>query len=403
MSVASNLNALIRSICSIGHPGARSARHSIIISRSFCVSRSICPADVVAVLVVTKVVTRFGVGRGCSALIAKKMSSIVRDEVELFRQQETLIIPASSTSKQYSTISAIFIRGPTAPLRLNMNSDITSEMNGSMRWHSAPKGWAFPDLRELWEQRSLINELAARDIRIRYRQTFVGVAWALLQPLAMTLVFVTFFQLLGRNPSNSGTPFAVTLCCGLVPWQFFTNGVSLCTSSLVTNQQIITKVYFPRMVLPVSTLLAAGADMAIALLVLAGLFVFYSVPLTSTVLILPFFVAQLLMMTLSLGLWLAAANALYRDVEQAVPFFLQIMFFLSPVVYETAALVPPQWRAVFLLNPVAGVIEGFRWSLLGEGPFPWLATCTSLIVTTILLAGGLFYFRRVERFVADRI
>jgi lipopolysaccharide transport system permease protein len=284
-----------------------------------------------------------------------------------------------------------------------MNSKTTTDLKAPLHWHAAPKSWTFPDLRELWEQRSLMIAFAARDIRVRYRQTLVGVAWALLQPLAMTLVFVIFFQLLGRNPSNSGTPFAVTLCCGLIPWQFFTNGVSLCTSSLVTNQQIITKVYFPRMVLPISTLLAAGADMAVALLVLTGFFAFYSVPLTWTVLILPFFAVQLLLMTLSLGLWLAAANAIYRDVEQAVPFCLQIMFFLSPVIYETEALVPPQWRTFFLLNPIAGIIEGFRWSLLGETPFPWLATCSSLLVTTILLAGGLLYFRRVERFVADRI
>jgi lipopolysaccharide transport system permease protein len=274
--------------------------------------------------------------------------------------------------------------------------------DSELRYFDAAPGY-FTWLAELFSHRDLIVMLAKRDVQVRYRQTLVGVAWAVLQPLSMMAVFVVFFHLLGQRPVTGDTPLAVTLYCGMLPWQFFANGVNLSTRSLVANQQIITKVYFPRLALPVATVLAAGLDLVVSASLLGVLMMIFHVAPSWTVIALPLLLILLVMVTFAIGIWLAAANALYRDVEQAVPFCIQLLFFLSPVVYETSALIPARWQPVFLLNPVAGVIEGIRWSLLGVGEFPMLAILSSCSVTTLLLAGGLWYFRRVERFVADRI
>jgi lipopolysaccharide transport system permease protein len=272
-----------------------------------------------------------------------------------------------------------------------------------MRYYAQRTGWQLVNLAELRQCRELIWILGLRDLKVRYRQTLIGVAWAVLQPLTLMLIFTAFFRLLGHRPVSGTVPYEVSVFCGLLPWQLFAATLTQCTHSLVVNRNLVTKVYFPRLALPLSTLLVGLVDFAIGLVVLTGLMTWCGVYPGWPVLALPVLLVTAALTSIAVGLWLAALNAIYRDVEFVVPFLVQVGFFVSPVVYETAAVVPAQWRWLYALNPMVGVLDGFRWALLGAGPPPWQTVGMSLIGGAALLAGGLVYFRRMERFFADRI
>ena len=242
-----------------------------------------------------------------------------------------------------------------------------------------------------------------RDLKVRYRQTVVGIAWAVLQPLATMVIFWVLFQLLRGKPTASGLPYAVTSLCGLLPWQFFAASVTNATLSLVENQNLIQKVYFPRVILPVSSMIPALVDFCFAFVLLIGLMFFYGVTPTWTVVLLPFFLLLGFITALAVAMWLSALNAIYRDIQYVVPFVMQIGMFISPVVYEMDAAIPQKWQWLYSLNPMVSVLEGFRWTLLGMQPPAVGPMLVSFAGVALVFVSGTFYFRRMERFFSDRI
>ncbi|MDQ7857228.1 MAG: ABC transporter permease [Armatimonadota bacterium] len=263
------------------------------------------------------------------------------------------------------------------------------------------RGWWSVNLGELWAYRELIYFLTWRDIKVRYKQTAIGVAWAILQPLAMMVVFTIFFGRLARVPSD-GVPYPLFAYVGLLPWQLFSRTITESTNSLVTDQRLITRVYFPRVIVPIAATMAAVVDFLVASALLGGLMTYYRVVPGATVLWLPVFVLLMLVTALGVGFWLSALNVEYRDVAYAVPFLNQFWLFLTPVVYPTS-VVPEAWRVLYGLNPMVGVVEGFRWALLGVGQGPSPAVAGSAVVAVLLFASGLVWFRRRERTFVDAI
>lgn len=277
-------------------------------------------------------------------------------------------------------------------------------------------GFHFVDLRELWRYRELVWILALRDIQIRYKQTIVGAAWAVVQPLMMMVVFTALFTLIGRYPTESDVPYAVSLYCALLPWQLFANTVTQAGESLVTNQQLITKVYFPRVAVPIAAIVAGLIDFALAFVVLVALMLFYhftshAFVISPALLTLPLFTLLAVVTSLAIGLWLSALNALYRDFRYVLPFIIQLGLVASPVLYDLPFLAQrleargwsPIWLHLYALNPMVGVLEGFRWALLGQAPPPAGPMLVSIAAVVALLIGGLAYFRRMERLFADRV
>ena len=262
-------------------------------------------------------------------------------------------------------------------------------------------GWRFLDLGELWAYRELIYFLTWRDIKVRYKQTAIGVAWAVLQPLAMMVAFTLFLGRLARVPSD-GIPYPLFACAGLLPWQLFSRTISESTSSLITDQRLITRVYFPRIIVPFAKTLAALLDFIIASGLLVVLMFVYGVTPGGAVIWLPAFVVLMLITALGVGFWLSALNVEYRDVMYTVPFLNQFWLFLTPVVYPSS-LVPERWRVLYGLNPMAGVVEGFRWALLGAGEGPSLMLAASALVAVSLFIGGIFWFRHRELAFVDAI
>jgi lipopolysaccharide transport system permease protein len=259
-------------------------------------------------------------------------------------------------------------------------------------------GWASLRLGELREYRELLYFLIWRDIKVRYKQTALGIGWAVLQPIAAMLVFTLFFGRLAHLPSN-GIPYSLFSLAALVPWTFFANGLAQASTSVITNQQLVTKVYVPRLALPLATVLAGLMDLAIAALVLlVAMLRAGRVPGVAVLWLLPLSLLAVAA-TLGVGLWLAASNVRYRDVKYVVPFLTQLWLFVSPVVYSTQ-LVPERWRIVYALNPMVGVVEGYRWALFG-GDSPWSLVASSTAGALLLLWSGAMYFRRVERSFAD--
>jgi len=256
-------------------------------------------------------------------------------------------------------------------------------------------------LRELWEYRELLYFLVWRDVKVRYKQTVLGAAWAILQPFLTMVVFSIFFGRLAGIPSE-GIPYPIFAYTALLPWQLFAHALTESGNSLVANQQLITKVYFPRLVIPISAVLAGLVDFCIAFVVLLGMMVYYGVLPTKAVLALPLFLLLALATALAVGLWLSALNVQYRDVRYTLPFLTQFWLFATPIAYPST-LIPEQWRVVCGLNPMAGVVEGFRWALLGTGQGAGPMVVVSAIVVTALLIGGLVYFRWMERSFADII
>jgi homopolymeric O-antigen transport system permease protein len=255
-------------------------------------------------------------------------------------------------------------------------------------------------LKELWEYRELIYFLTWRDIKVRYKQTVLGVAWALIQPLFLMIVFSLFFGRLA-GISSDGVPYPVFVYTALLPWQLFAHALSESSNSLVTNERLLTKVYFPRLVIPISSVLGGLVDFLLAFVVLLGMLAYYGiVPEGWAILTVPLFVLLAVLTALGVGLWLSALNVQYRDVRYTITFLIQLWFFLTPVTYP-ASLVPERWRPLYGLNPMAGVVEGFRWALLGRAEAPGALLAASLVAVVLVLAGGLYYFRRMEAIFAD--
>jgi lipopolysaccharide transport system permease protein len=263
------------------------------------------------------------------------------------------------------------------------------------------RGWASLDLRELWKYHELLYFLTWRDILVRYKQAVIGVAWAVMQPLLTMIVFtVVFNRVLGIKSPSSDVPYAVFSFTGLLPWNFFSGALTRSGVSLVGNANLLTKVYFPRLVIPISAVLGGLVDLAISFLVLIGLMAAYGIAPTWNVVYLPFFVVLAFATALAVSLWLSALNVLYRDVQYAIPFLVQLWMFVSPVIYPIDKIPAGSLRVAFALNPMTGVIGGFRWALLGQ-QFPGSSLWISTAVVAALLVGGLFYFKRMERVFAD--
>ena len=259
--------------------------------------------------------------------------------------------------------------------------------------------WPRIELRELWKYRELLYFLTWRDLKVHYKQTALGAAWAVIQPLFMMIVFSVFFGKLARVPSD-GVPYPVFTFCALLPWQVFANALTASSNSLVSNQNLITKVYFPRLVVPISAVLGGLVDFAIAFVILIGMLVFYGIVPGWQIVALPAFILFAIMTALAVGLWLSALNVQYRDVRYTINFLIQFWLFATPVAYPSS-IVPEKWRVLYGLNPMAGVVEGFRWCLLSQRESPSPLVFVSALVVVLLLVGGLFYFRRMEQQFAD--
>jgi lipopolysaccharide transport system permease protein len=266
--------------------------------------------------------------------------------------------------------------------------------------YEPPRGW-FPGVRwrELWEYRELLYFLTLRDIQVRYKQAALGVAWAVIQPLLTMVIFSVVFGRLAKLPSD-GIPYPVFSFVALLPWQLFSGALSRAGSSLVNNSQLITKIYFPRLVIPLSAVAAGLLDFVISLLVLFGLMIFYGIKPTWAILWLPLLILLALMTALAVGLWLSALNVQYRDVQHIIPFLIQAWMYASPVAYSSTLVPSGIWRVLYGLNPLAGVIQGFRWALLGSAP-PDGLFLVSVGVVLILLVTGLLYFQHMESSFAD--
>jgi lipopolysaccharide transport system permease protein len=260
-------------------------------------------------------------------------------------------------------------------------------------------GWLALNLAELWEYRELLYFLIWRDLKVRYRQTAIGVAWVVIQPLVTTAIFAVIFGRLAGLPSE-GVPYPVFIFAALLPWQMFSGAISRAAVSLVSNANMLTKVYFPRLLIPLAAVLSGLVDLTVFLVILAGMMGWYRITPSWAALTLPLLIVVAVLAALAIGILLAALNVRYRDVQQAIPFLVQIWFLASPVAYS-ARLVPSGiWRVLYNFNPMTGVILGFRWALFGKvapDPLTWI----SVTAVVVLLVAGLFYFRRLEDSFAD--
>jgi len=256
---------------------------------------------------------------------------------------------------------------------------------------------------DLWRYRELFGFLVWRDILVRYKQTTIGLAWALLRPLLSIIVFTIVFGKLAGLPSD-GVPYPILVCAGLLPWQFFAGAFSEAGASLVGNASIISKVYFPRLIIPASAVIVGLVDFAISLLILAGLMLWYGYPPDWRIATLPLFVVIALAAALGAGIWIAALNVRYRDFRFIIPFIVQFGLYISPVGFSSS-IVPEQWRLAYALNPMAGVIDGFRWAILqsNEAMLYWPGFLVSVLIVILVFASGVWYFRRTERSFADVI
>ena len=268
-------------------------------------------------------------------------------------------------------------------------------------------GWVPIDLRELWSYRELAWALAMREVLVRYKQSVLGAAWAVLQPTLTMVVFTLLFGTLfgkGNLPTAEGVPYAVSTYCALLPWQLFAQAVTRASQSIVNNQNLITKIYFPRLIIPLAPVIAALVDFAVAFVVLALLMVWYGIVPGPGVVWLPLLVLFAVLSSLAFSVWLAAVNAVHRDVQYVVPFLVQLMMYVSPILYTADSVLKgkPAWvQFVYGLNPMAGVAEGFRWALLGTPPPGTLVMASSVVAVALTLIAGLFYFKRMERSFAD--
>jgi lipopolysaccharide transport system permease protein len=280
--------------------------------------------------------------------------------------------------------------------------EITTSMEPSIIQIKPPKGWSMLNLRDLWQYRELIYFMTWRDIKVRYKQTALGASWAILKPFMMMVVFSIFFGELAKVPSD-GVPYPIFSYTGLLPWELFATALSIASRSLVSNRHMITKVYFPRIILPLSSILGGLVDFLIAFVILIGMMFFYGITPTANIWTLPLFLLLALVTALGTSLWLSAMNVLYRDVGYILPFLTQFWLFITPIAYA-ASLVPDKYKLLYALNPMTGVVEGFRWALLGiEESAPGPMLLVSSIISLLVLISGVIYFRRMERQFADMV
>jgi len=264
------------------------------------------------------------------------------------------------------------------------------------------KGWSMINFRDLWLFRELIYFMTWRDLKVRYKQTLLGFSWAIIKPFMTMVVFSIIFGKLAKMDSG-GLPYPIFYYTALLPWDLFTNALSIASRSLVQNSNMITKIYFPRIILPLSSVLAGLADFAIAFLVLIGMMIFYKIPVTPRVWFLPLFLLLTVLTSLGVGLWLSAMNVLYRDINYITPFLTQFWWVVTPIAYSTS-IFTGRWSSVLALNPMTGVIEGFRWSLLNTTqPLSIPTILVSALISLVVLVTGILYFRRMERLFADMV
>ncbi len=278
---------------------------------------------------------------------------------------------------QPSTIPA-----PTVPVRIAPSS-----------------GWAFAKFKELWNYRELVYFLVWRDIKVRYKQTVLGLAWAILQPLMTMVVFSVFFGKLAQVPSD-GIPYPIFSYAALVPWTFFTYGLNQGANSLVSSSQMLKKIYFPRLAMPLSAVFSGLVDFVLAFGVLLLLMIYYGFAPTLNTLWLPLFMLLAVIATVGVCLWLAAMNVQFRDVRYVIPFLTQLWFFITPITYPSSLLTEP-WRTIYSLNPMAGVVDGFRWALLDATTLPLSVMLASWTAALLLFGSGVYYFNRMEKTFAD--
>ncbi len=280
------------------------------------------------------------------------------------------------------------------------DSDISVSKPTITTLHIAPsEGWVSLKLREVWEYRELLYFLIWRDIKVRYKQTALGAAWAIIQPFFTMVVFSLFFGRLAKVPSD-GIPYPIFSFAALVPWTFFTNGLGQSSNSLVGSANLITKVYFPRLTIPIASVLSGIVDFVLAFVVLLGMMLYYGMVPTLNVLWLPLFLLLALIASLGVGLWLSALSVEYRDVRYVGPFLTQFWLFVTPIAYPSSLLSEP-WRTLYGVNPMVGVVEGFRWALLGTKTAPGPIIAVSSTAALVILITGAFYFRRMEKTFAD--
>lgn len=286
---------------------------------------------------------------------------------------------------------------------------ISTQQKEDITYLRPSRGWSALNLADIWNYRELVYFLIWRDIKVRYKQTLLGAAWAIIQPFFTMVVFTIFFGRLAGVPSD-GVPYPIFSYTGLLPWGLFTKALTDAGRAMVANRAMITKIYFPRLVIPLASVLSGLVDFAIAFLVLIGMIFYYnnvpgeydSISISPTILTLPLFLLLALVTALGVGLWLSALNVRYRDINYILPFLTQFWLFITPVAYP-ASMIPVQWRWLYALNPMTGVVEGFRWALLGTGSGPDLMLAVSTTISILALISGLFYFRRMERTFADMV
>jgi lipopolysaccharide transport system permease protein len=280
----------------------------------------------------------------------------------------------------------------------NLNSFAEAKDESVIRIEPS-KGWVCLKLAEIWAYKELLYFLIWRDIKVRYKQTVLGAAWAIIQPFFTMVVFSLFFGKLAKIPSD-GVPYPIFSFAALVPWTFFSNGLSKASNSLVSSSNLIKKVYFPRMVIPISNVLSGIVDFVIAFVTLLVMMLYFGITPTINVLWLPFLLLLAAMAALGVSLWLSAMNVQFRDVQYIIPFIVQAWLYATPIAYPSSLLSEP-WKTLYAINPMVGVVEGFRWALLGTDTAPGMMVLVSTLVAIVVLVSGLFYFRRLEKTFAD--
>jgi lipopolysaccharide transport system permease protein len=293
----------------------------------------------------------------------------------------------------------VFERAEASMLNAMATPEYLSEAPEIEMTIGPPKGWFDFHFRELWEYRELLFFFVWRDLKVRYKQTAIGALWAVLQPLMTMLVFSLFFGVLAHIPSN-GLPYPIFYFSALLPWMYFAGALQNATTTIVEHQRVITKVFFPRLLLPLSAVISGLVDFAAGFVVLIGMLVFYRIMPAGTILWLPLLLLLAVLTALGAGLWLSALNAIYRDVRYVLPFLVQFWMFASPVAYPST-LIPQRWRWLYSLNPMTGVIEGFRWALTGSARPSTESLLASAVAIAILVVGGAVYFQKMDTTIAD--
>ncbi|NWG32939.1 MAG: ABC transporter permease [Chloroflexi bacterium] len=264
-------------------------------------------------------------------------------------------------------------------------------------------GFAALNLKDLWTYRELVYFMIWRDVKVRYKQTMLGAAWAIIQPVLTMIVFTFLFGRIAKLPTDNNIPYPIFSYAALLPWGMFVGALNQASRSLTSNQNMVTKIYFPRLVLPLASILSGLVDFVIAFVILIGLMIYYGLtPSPNAIWALPLFLLLTVVTALGVALWLSAINVQYRDVNYALPFLTQFWLFITPVAYSSN-LISEKWQLVYSLNPMAGVVNGFRWALLGTNTGPGPEMAVSVLISVVILIGGLFYFRNMEKTFADTI